>query len=335
MTASPSSSAWDAGRSYLEIYLEPLQPFLSRRDVTDLYINRPGEIWLETLGGAIERKDAPELTEDLLWRLSRQIASMTNQGINREHPILSATLPGGARVQIVAPPASHGSLALAFRQHLAASLRLSDFEQAGLFSATGRSASLGRGSGDGNLAELVARGHYASALSLAVRSRKNILISGGTSTGKTTFLNALISEIPMSERLIIIEDTPELAVAHSNSVRLIATRGSLGETLVGAVDLLGASMRMRPDRVILGELRGAEAFAFLRAVNSGHPGSMTTIHADSPASAVEQLVLLVLQAGTTLKREDIRAHIDATIDVFVQLARHGGVRSVESITVAN
>ncbi len=331
MTVGASLAPAKGGASYLEIYLEPLQPFLSRSDVTDLYVNRPGEVWLETLGGKIDRENAPDLTEDLLWRLSRQIASMTNQGINREHPLLSATLPGGARVQIVAPPASQHSLALAFRQHLAASLRLSDFEQAGLFASTGKDSPAAAGEDD--IRDFVARGDYATALALAVRSRKNILISGGTSTGKTTFLNALISEIPMSERLIIVEDTPELAVAHPNCVRLIATRGQLGETLVGPVDLVSASMRMRPDRIVLGELRGVEAFAFLRAVNSGHPGSMTTIHADSPASAIEQLVLLVLQAGTTLVRGDVRAYIEATVDIYVQLARRSGIRTVESVTL--
>ena len=140
-------------------------------------------------------------------------------------------------------------------------------------------------------------------LAAAVRARKNIVVAGGTSTGKTTFLNALLREVPAEERLILIEDTPELFIRHANAVGLLAARGSLGEAQVNANDLLSASLRMRPDRIILGELRGEEAFAFLRAINTGHPGSMTTVHADSPERAIEQIVLLTLQAGTQLGRE--------------------------------
>jgi len=169
-------------------------------------------------------------------------------------------------------------------------------------------------------------------LAQAVRSRKNILISGGTSTGKTTFLNALLREIPLEERLILIEDTPELAVEQPNHVGLVAVRGELGEARVTANDLVTASLRMRPDRIILGELRGSEAFAFLRAINSGHPGAMTTIHADTPEAAVEQLVLLVLQAGTGLSRADIRHYITQTIDLFVQLRRGPRGRCIDRVT---
>src|SRR5690606_19074788 len=125
------------------------------------------------------------------------------------------------------------------------------------------------------------------ALQEAVRNRRNVLISGGTSTGKTTFLNALLREIPAAERLVLIEDTPELDMTHANAVGLLAARSALGEAAVKPEDLLMAALRLRPVRIILGELRGAEAFTFLRAVNTGHPGSMTTTHADDPARAVE------------------------------------------------
>ncbi len=172
---------------------------------------------------------------------------------------------------------------------------------------------------------------FAEALALAVRARKNIIVSGGTSTGKTTFLNALLREVPAEERLILIEDTPELIVEHENKVGLVSVRGELGEAKVTANDLVSASLRMRPDRIILGELRGPEAFAFLRAINTGHPGSMTTIHADSPDGAVEQLVMLVLQGGTKLGRDDVRHYVRQSVDVFVQLSRIGGRRNVEAV----
>jgi type IV secretion system protein VirB11 len=168
-------------------------------------------------------------------------------------------------------------------------------------------------------------------LSEAVRVRKNILVSGGTSSGKTTFLNALIREIPAEERLIFIEDTPELKLSHANAIGLIASRSRLGESEVDTNDLVTASLRMRPDRIILGELRGQEAYAFLRAVNTGHPGSMTTVHADSAERAVEQITLLVLQGGTRLSREDVLFYVRRTIDVFVHLSRSGGRRRLTQV----
>ena len=138
----------------------------------------------------------------------------------------------------------------------------------------------------------------------------------------------------MEERLIIIEDTPEIIVEQPNSIGLVSVRGELGEANVTTNDLVSAALRMRPDRIILGELRGPEAFAFLRAVRSGHPGSMTTIHADSPEAAVEQLVMLVLHTGTKLSRDDVRHYVEQSIDLFVHLARVGGRRSVEAVALS-
>ena len=138
-------------------------------------------------------------------------------------------------------------------------------------------------------------------------------------------------EIPLEERLILIEDTPEVRLRHPNAIGLLAVRGELGEARVSANDLLAASLRMRPDRILLGELRGEEAFAFLRAINTGHPGSMTTVHADTAHRAVEQIALMVLQGGTRLGREDVRHYIEGTIDVFVQLGRRNGKRAIEEI----
>ena len=179
---------------------------LARDDVTDIYVNRPGEIWVETLGGATERHDAPALDRATLDRLSRQIAALSHQGISREHPLLSATLPDGARVQVVAPPATRGELALAIRKHVSSDLGLSDYVASGSFAETRRAAVGERSPVDIELARLLDAGDVAGMLANAVVARKNILVSGGTSTGKTTFLNALIREIPAHERLILIED---------------------------------------------------------------------------------------------------------------------------------
>jgi len=330
-----SAAVHEDGRVYLRSYLAPLTGMLARPDVTDIYVNRPGELWVETSGGAIERHDAPRLDEATLARLARQIAALSHQGISREHPLLSATLPDGARVQVVAPPATRGPLALAIRKHVAPDLALEDYVAAGAFAATRGRDSLERSETDRALAVQLRAGDVAGMLAAAVRARKNILVSGGTSTGKTTFLNALLREIPAEERLILIEDTPELYVRHENAIGLLAARSELGEAQVGANDLISASLRMRPDRIILGELRGEEAFAFLRAINTGHPGSMTTVHADSAERAVEQIVLLALQAGTQLSRDDVRHYVTTTVDVFVQLARTAGRRHVAEVVLSH
>ncbi|HKT85345.1 MAG TPA: P-type DNA transfer ATPase VirB11 [Novosphingobium sp.] len=315
---------------YLGSYLEPLAPFLSRPDITDIYVNRPGEIWIETLGAAPERVDAPALTAKTLGRLARQIAAMNAQGISREHPLLSGSLPDGSRVQIALPPATRGAIAIAIRRHVSAGLKLEDYHEAGAFAAIRaegthappRTTPVGdRGTG------------VMAMLREAVLERRNILISGGTSSGKTTFLGALLHEIPAHERLILIEDTAELQLAHANAVGLLAARGSLGEAHVTAEDLLIASLRMRPDRIILGEMRGKEALTFLRAVNTGHPGSMSTIHADSPERAIDQLALLVLQAGANMGWDDVVRYARRSIDIIVQLKREAGKRMVDQVMV--
>lgn len=318
---------------YLRSFLAPLGAVLAREDVTDVYINRPGELWTETLGGAIERHEAPDLSEASLMGLARQIAALSHQGISREHPLLSATLPDGARVQVVAPPATRGPPALAIRKHVASELTLADYVTTGAFAETRGRGSFERSDTDRSLAARLETGDIAGTLAAAVRARRTILVSGGTSTGKTTFLNALIREIPPEERLILIEDTPELQVGHANAVGLLAARSALGEAEVTANDLVAASLRMRPDRIILGELRGDEAFAFLRAVNTGHPGSMTTVHADSPEGAIEQIALLVLQRGTRLSREDVHHYVRSVVGVFVQLGRTGGKRHISEVVL--
>lgn len=330
MKAAPAE-----GQVYLRSYLAPFADILARPDVTDIYVNASGELWAESLGGGLERHKAPELTDPLLMRLARQVAAFTHQGVNREHPILSATLPGGERVQVVAPPATRGGVAFAIRKQVVADMALSDYAASGAFASLSNGGASPRAALDAELQAKLDGGDISGLLSAAVCGRRNILVSGGTSTGKTTFLNALIREIPQEERLIFIEDTPELHLRHPNAMGLLAARSALGEAAVSAEDLLNASLRMRPDRIILGELRGPEAYTFLRAVNTGHPGSMTTVHADTPERAVEQIALLVLQGGTRLRREDVVHYVRSTIDVYVQLSRTGGARSVSEIVLGS
>ena len=156
----------------------------------------------------------------------------------------------------------------------------------------------------------------------SVLSKKNIIISGGTSTGKTTFTNAMLKSIPEDERLITCEDAREIDLKdHPNRLHLLASKGGQGRAKVTIQDLIEACLRLRPDRIIVGELRGAEAFSFLRAINTGHPGSISTLHADTPQMAIEQLKLMVMQAGLGLPPDQVREYILHVIDAVVQLKR--------------
>src|SRR3954465_7048897 len=180
---------------YLSAYLAPLSPWLSREDVTDVLINRPGEVWIETTGGAMCREPADEPTETALQRLARQIAAASHQGVNREQPLLSATLPDGARVQVVAPPATRGGLAMAVRKHLLSDMSLDDLAADGLFETAARADPARDAKADAALNALLDAGQPMAFLRAAVAARKTIVISGGTASGKTTLLNALVKEV--------------------------------------------------------------------------------------------------------------------------------------------
>ncbi|MGL5836880.1 MAG: P-type DNA transfer ATPase VirB11, partial [Sphingorhabdus sp.] len=313
------------GAIYLQSFLEPLRHWLNATDVTEILINRPGEIWVERNGHAtMERHEAPALDGNLLTRLSHQIARSSFQGINRESPLLSATLPDGIRVQIIAPPATRDGIAVAFRKHV-----LNDIDVRQFLAQTAIARRSSADEDRQHMRNLAANGDVALLLDFAVAKRKTVLISGGTSSGKTTLLNALLKEIPLSERLVVIEDTPELHLAHPNAIGLVAVSGNQGEAKVTTDDLMRASLRMRPDRLIVGELRGTEVATFLRAINTGHPGSFASIHASSTQGALEQLALMCLQAGLGLSREDTLSYTRTMIDVVIQLRRDSGQRFFE------
>lgn len=315
---------------YLRTYLAPFAPWLDRPDITDILVNRPGEVWIDGAGG-FQRIESPDVTDVMLQRLAQQIAAHTAQGVSREHPLLAATLPDGARVQVVTPPATRQHVAIAIRKHVVQDLTLADYDSAGAFAHAKRAGSSERKAADDELGALLDRGELTTFFSKAVKQGRNIVISGGTGTGKTTFLNALLKEIPETDRVLVIEDTPEVKLTRPNALGLVAVGSELGETRVGVDELLRASLRMRPDRLMVGEIRGPEAFTFLRAVNTGHPGSLTTVHADSPEGALEQIAFMTLQAGLTLTRADIIDYAKSVIDIVVQLGRVQGRRSVNSV----
>ena len=318
-------------RVALETFLAPLTASLLPEGVTELSINKPGEAWVESYGD-MKRVDLPDLDGAHLKMLCDLIAESTDQELSPEKPLLSATLPEGHRVQIVLPPAAE-NLCVSIRKPSVIQYDLAGYEAAGAFRNTRTTVeSLGR---DTVLTGLLRRKECRAFVENAILQRKNILISGGTSTGKTTFLNACLREIPDTERLITVEDAREVRLGQPNRVHLLSSRGGQGRAQVTPQQLIEASLRLRPDRIIMGELRGVEAFSFLRAINTGHPGSLSTIHADTPLMAFEQLALMVLQANLGLTRPQIMEYLRLVIPVVIQLQRgEKGRRFVSEIFYA-
>lgn len=320
--AEPAAPVVASGSVYLDAYLAPFREWLDRDTVTEILVNRPGEMWVEDAAHpGMQRIELPAIDDTLVQRLAEQVARVSHQGINREHPLLGATLPDGARVQFCGPPATRKHWAMAIRRHRRLDLPLDAYDTGPLGQAS-------------DAAMPDPQAEPVAYLRAAIRARKTILISGGTSTGKTTFLNAMLGEIPPHERVILVEDTPELKLPGANGLGLVAVKGELGEAKVGANELLQSALRLRPDRIVLGELRGAESVSFLRAINTGHPGSFSTIHANSLRGALEQLSLMVMQTGIGLTRSDTIAYAASVIDVIVQLGRVDGRRGITAIAEA-
>ncbi len=304
-------------------YLAPLQAALAPPDVTELVVNRPGELGLERTGGW-EWRSVPELTEGWLLTLAHAAAAHTLQDVTAETPICSTVLPCGERCQIVLPPAVERA-SLTIRKPSAATLDLEAFQREGLFAQVAR-ATDALSEAEDALLRLRDAGDWPGFFRLAVKSRRNILISGATGSGKTTFAKGLTQLIPQSERLLTIEDARELTVPHRNAVHLLYAKDGQGLAKVGAKQLLESALRMRPDRILLQELRDGTAFFYLRNVNTGHPGSITTLHADSATLAFEQLSLLVRESegGRDLPRAEIRALLHVLVDIVVQMRRCDG-----------
>lgn len=306
--------------SSLELTLRALRPLLADPDVTELCINRPCEAFIETCAGW-RREPLP--FADFTWclRLAKLVANSTRQRVDESSPLLSASLPSGERVQIVLPPATTlGCVAITVRRPAREVWSVEALSSRGAFAAT-RRARVGLDDTEAELKRLHAASDYQAFMRLAVRSRRNILVSGPTGSGKTTWTKALIEEIPCTERLITIEDARELVLdRHPNHVRLYYSKDGKGLARVSPRQLLESCLRMRPDRILLAELRSEEAFDYLRNVNSGHPGSITSVHAASAELAFEQLVLLVKQSagGRSLARRDIKRLLDLLVDVVIQ-----------------
>ncbi|NBX04098.1 MAG: P-type DNA transfer ATPase VirB11 [Alphaproteobacteria bacterium] len=315
----------------LDTYLAPLQKFLSQPTVSEISINQPKEAWVE-IGGDMVRHDVPEFDLDHLKSLARLVAQSTEQKISEETPLLSATLPQGFRIQVVFPPACEPStVAMSIRKQTIVNLDLDQYEAIGAFQST--IVRKEENPIDKQLRALLDSGAIKDFITQAILAKKNIIISGGTSTGKTTFLNAALKVIPPTERIITCEDAREIMIPHlPNRLHLLASRGGQGRAQVTMQDIIEACLRLRPDRLMLGELRGKEAFSFMRAVNTGHPGSISTLHADTPQLAMEQLVLMIMQAGLGITRDQIKSYVENVINVIIQLKRGPrGMRYVSEV----
>ena len=323
---APSASA-------LQLTLRVLAPLLSRPGLTELCINRPGEVFLET-GEGWSREPLPAADFEWCRRFAKLVAHHTQQRIDESHPLLCGALPGGERVQIAMPPVTlTGFVAVNIRRPAHTPWSIDALSAQGALRET-RVARRPGDAAEGELRALLESHRYEAFLRLAVHSRRNIIVSGPTGSGKTTWTKALIAEIPVEERLITIEDARELVLdGHPNHVRLYYSKDDQGQARVTPRQLLEACLRMKPDRILLAELRAEEAFDYLRNVNSGHPGSITSVHAGSAALAFEQLVLLVKQhrAGRELPRADIKSLLLLLIDVVVQFGVERHERFVREI----
>lgn len=317
----------------LAAYLSPLRQLLAG-DVTEVVVNRPGEAWTEGSTGW-QRHDVPELTFSHLMQLATLCASSSQQKIDDQMPLLSAALPSGERIQVVVPPGTTSNcVSFTIRKPSKIRLSLEDYERSGAFDDIVTGSNPNR-SVEEHLTAALRERRIAEFLRVAVQTRQNIVVSGATGSGKTTLTKTLIDLIPSDERLITIEDTPELGMQHhDNHVRLFYSKDGQGVSRATPKQLLEACLRMKPDRILLAELRSDEAFYYIRNVNSGHPGSITSVHATSPELAFEQLMLLIKESpgGSNMSREDIKQLLYMLVDVVIQFGRvEGGKRRITGI----
>ncbi|WP_075357347.1 P-type DNA transfer ATPase VirB11 [Caballeronia sordidicola] len=317
--------------STLELHLEPLQRFLNDRTVNEICINRPGEVWTEC-SGKWAKYEVPEITATWCTDAGRLTKNHSSQDMNVEHPMMGATLPGGERIQIVMPPiVEHTSITI--RVPSAESMSFEKIMATGSFENTRCEQSVRLTSGERaelestlpphekKLLELFRAKAWSDFLRMAVLYRQNVLLSGQTGSGKTTLGNALSEMIPASERLITIEDAREMRMSQLNQVNMVYSRDGQGLAKTTPKQMMEGTLRMRPDRVLPAELRGDEAFFFIQNVlNSGHPGTITTLHANSSKLAFKRLLLMIQASpeGRGLAPEIILETLYSLIHVVIQ-----------------
>jgi type IV secretion system protein VirB11 len=333
-------AGWRGDATSVIEFLRPLREQLDAPGVLEVCVNRPGELLVETVQGWLAM-DAPAMTQERCLSLATAVATFCDQQINQERPLLAATLPSGERIQFVIPPAvPRGTVSITVRKPSSVIRRLDDFEREGLFERTLRTEpnqAAALQDFERELLALKAAGRYAEFLRLAVRQRQTVVVSGRTGSGKTTFMKGLVEEVPLHERLITIEDTAELTLPnHPNVVHLFYSKDAQGTARVTAKSLLEACLRMKPDRIFLAEVRGDECFHFVRLAASGHPGSITSVHAGSCALAFEQMALMIREtgSGSGLRMDEIKSLLAIVVDVVVQFDRDERGRFISEIQYA-
>ncbi|MDR6935026.1 P-type DNA transfer ATPase VirB11 [Luteibacter sp. 3190] len=323
-------------RGFLDYQYEVLgiAPFLASPDVTEICINRPGELYLERRGGW-QRVEVPSLTYDRARQFCTAVVNETNTGqrITDVDPVVSLTFPTGQRAQFVLPPACEaGRVSITIRLPSRQSRSLDQYQADGFFEHI-LEGGPAIDAADEELLRLRAERRYAEFFRRAVLAKKNIVVAGATGSGKTTFMKSLVSHIPHEERLVSIEDARELFLDQPNVVHLLYSKGGQSVANVTAKSCMEACLRMKPDRIILAELRGDESFYFIRNCASGHPGSITSCHAGSVSQTWDQLALMVKASteGAGLEFATIKRLLMLTIDIVVHISAHAGNRRITGI----
>jgi len=288
----------------------PLEMLLKQPEVADIMINGPKHVFVE-VDGQIERSKTTFRDNEHLLQILDRIVSKVGRRIDETSPMVDARLPDGSRLNAIIPPLAIDGCSLTIRKFGANPLTLENLLSFGTFTA-----------------EMV------MLLEAAMKARLNCIISGGTGSGKTTLLNTLSSFIPIDQRVITIEDAAELQLQQEHVLRLETRPANIeGKGRITATDLVTNALRMRPDRIIIGECRGSEALDMLQAMNTGHEGSLTTIHANSPRDAVSRLETMISMGGIELPMKAIRTQFSAAVDLIIQSNRlQGGPRKVTHIT---
>ncbi|BDP36030.1 CpaF family protein [Vibrio parahaemolyticus] len=290
--------------------LGPIQPLVDDKAITDIMVNGPNNVFYEK-HGKLEKSDITFIDEDQVRTIAKQIAARVGRRVDELSPTVDARLSDGSRVNVVIPPIALDGTAISIRKFREQNIGLEELVEFGSMSMD-----------------------MARLLSIASRCRMNILISGGTGSGKTTLLNSLSQYIGEDERIVTIEDAAELRLQQPNLVRMETRAESIEHTgLVTQRDLVINALRMRPDRIILGECRGSEAFEMLQAMNTGHEGSMSTLHANSPRDAISRVESMVMMANLNQPLDAIRRAIVSAIELVVQVSRlRDGSRKITSIS---
>ena len=290
--------------------LGPLEPLLSDTEISDIMVNGPNGVFVER-HGKIVKTDVSFKDNEHLMAVIERIVSKVGRRVDEASPMVDARLADGSRVNVIIPPLAIDGPALSIRRFGVKPLKMENLLANGSLTA-----------------------EMAAAFEAMVRARMNILVSGGTGAGKTTFLNVLSSSIPDDERIITVEDAAELILQQEHTVRLETRPPNIeGKGAITQRDLVRNALRMRPDRIIVGEVRGGEALDMLQAMNTGHDGSISTIHANAPRDALSRIETMVLMAGFDLPSKAIREQIASALNVILQLSRMSdGTRKVVTVS---